>query len=53
MKTSNKLREKILKGIKLAIEKLILVSQQNNDYLVLWDNGKIVKVKASSLKKKK
>lgn len=50
MRDRNVLREKILKGVKLAIKKLIAVSQQNDDYLVFYQNGKIVKIKARKLK---
>lgn len=50
MKNEKQIREKILKGIKLAIKKLIASSKKNDDYLVLSQNGKIVKVKARDLK---
>lgn len=51
MKNRKELREKIFNGVKLALERLFLVSQQNNDYLVFSEKGKIVKVKARKLKK--
>ena len=51
MKNRNDLREKIMKGIHLAIEKLIATSLKNDDYLVYSENGKIVRVKARELKK--
>ena len=46
-----KLREKILKGIELAVEKLILAKQKSNGELVYSEDGKIVFVKASELLK--
>lgn len=36
--------------MKMAIDKLIASCKKNNDYLVLSENGKIVKVKAHDLK---
>jgi len=43
------LREKILKGIELAIKKLIQTKQKSNGELVYSKDGKIVFVKASEL----
>ena len=43
------LREKILKGIQLAFEKLVLEKQRNNDELVFSKDGKIIYVKARDL----
>jgi hypothetical protein len=45
------LREKILKGIALAFDKLIQTKQKNNDELVYSKNGKIVFIKANELNK--
>lgn len=50
MKNRKELREKILKGITIAIEKLIALSQKNDDSLVLYRDGKIICVKARELK---
>jgi hypothetical protein len=46
------LREKILKGIELAFEKLIVTKQRNNGYFVFSKNGKVITVKANELKNK-
>jgi len=43
------LREKILKGIALAVEKLIHTKQKSNGELVYSKDGKIVFVKANDL----
>jgi hypothetical protein len=50
-KFTQPLREKSMKGVHLAIEKLIAASLKNDDYLVYSENGKIVRVKARELKK--
>lgn len=51
MINEKELQKKILCGIKKAIDKLITVSQQNDDYLVISENDKIVRVRARDLKK--
>lgn len=45
------IREKILKGIELAFEKLIKAKQMNNGDLVFSKDGKIIIIKANQLKK--
>ncbi len=45
------LREKILKGIELAFEKLIITKQRNNGNFVYSKDGKIIIVKANELTK--
>lgn len=50
MKNRKKLREKIFKGVQLAIEKLIALSAKNDDSLVFYQDGKIIKIKARKLK---
>ena len=45
------LRGKILKGITLAIEKLIQAKQKNNGELVFSKDGKIVFINANDLVK--
>ena len=53
MAYSNKtLHNKILKGARLAVDKLIKEAQKNDEYLVFSENGKIVKIKARKLKKR-
>lgn len=46
----DKLGELILKGSQEAINNLILERQKTDDYLIVSRNGKVVKVKARSLK---
>lgn len=43
------LRSKILKGIDLAVERLILKKQKEDGELVFSQNGKVVVVKAKDL----
>lgn len=47
----NDLRNKILKGIEIAYEKLVQSKIQSNGELVFSENGQIVIVKAVDLKK--
>jgi hypothetical protein len=46
----DKLGEIVRKGSQEAINKLILERQKTDDYLIISRNGKVVKVKARSLK---
>lgn len=46
----DKLGEIVRKGSQEAINKLILERQKADDYLIISRNGKVVKVKARSLK---
>lgn len=52
MESNKVLREKIIKGARLAVERLIEESKKNDDYLVFSEKGKIVKVKARKLKRR-
>jgi hypothetical protein len=52
MESNKVLHNKILKGARLAVEKLIKEAQKNDEYLVFSENGKIVKIKARKLKKR-
>ena len=45
------LREKILKGIELSFEKLILAKQKNNGQFVYSKDDKIIFIKATELAK--
>ncbi len=45
------LREKILKGIELAFEKLVKTKQKNDGKLVYSKDGKIYFVKANEMSK--
>lgn len=46
----DKLEDKFRKGSKLAIKQLIEERKKTDDYLIISRNGKVVKVKARSLK---
>jgi hypothetical protein len=50
MRNRIELRDKIYKGIKSAIEKLISSRARDNDFLIVSRNGKIVKIPAKDLK---
>ena len=48
---SNKtLHNKILKGVRLAVKKLIDETAERDGFLVISEKGKIVKIKARKLK---
>ncbi len=46
------LREKIYRGVKSAVDKLIAARAKDDDYLIISENGKIVKVPAKTLIKR-
>lgn len=43
------IRSKIIKGIDLAYQRLLIAKQKDNSELVFTRNGKIVKVKAKDI----
>ena len=50
-KQENKiLRNKIMKGLQLAFQKLLDISKKNDDELVIYKDDKIIKVKAKDIK---
>ena len=49
MKNKTELRNKIIIGIRTALEKLITSSAKNDEYLIISKDGKIVKVPAKQL----
>jgi hypothetical protein len=49
----NDLRNKIIKGIELAYDRLLIAKQKEDSELVFSSKGKIVKVKARDLLAKK
>ena len=51
MENKIELRNKIIIGIRKALEKLIASSANNDEYLVISQNGKIVRVPAKELQK--
>ena len=44
------LKEKILEGSRLAFEELVKRKQKENGFLIVSENGKVVKKKASEIK---
>jgi hypothetical protein len=57
MSTKNKskknrdvLEEKLIKGTRMAIKKLIEERKKENGYLIVSKNGKVTKVRARSIK---
>ena len=49
--TQSETRDKFLEGGKLAIERLLEKKRRDNSFVVISDNGKVVKVDAKILKK--
>ena len=49
--TQTDIRDKFLKGGKLAIERLLEKKRKDNSFVVISDNGKVVKLDAKTLKK--
>ena len=45
------MRDKILKGIELSYDRMLIVKQKEDAELVFSRNGEIIKVKARDLKK--
>ena len=51
--TNSKIREKILKGGKIAIERLIERKRKDDSYVVVSENGQAVKLWARDIKLEK
>ena len=49
MKTSD-IKNKILEGSKIAIKKLVDRKRRENSYLIVSDQGKVVKIQATDIK---
>ena len=49
--TQTEIKNKILKGGKLAIDRLLDKKRTDNSYVVVSDNGKVVQLHAKDLKK--
>lgn len=49
MKTAD-IKYKILEGSKIAIRKLVDRKRRENSYLVVSDNGKVVRIQATDIK---
>ncbi|MDZ7765604.1 MAG: hypothetical protein U5K00_14495 [Melioribacteraceae bacterium] len=52
MKNRTELREKIINGVRLAVERLIQTKANENDYIVISRNGKILRIPATEFVKK-
>ncbi|MBF9220928.1 hypothetical protein [Hymenobacter ruricola] len=44
--TQTEIKEKVLQGTKLAVERMLTKKRQTNSYVVVSENGKVVQVKA-------
>jgi hypothetical protein len=49
MKTTD-IKNKILEGSKIAIKKLVDRKRRENSYLIVSDNGKVVRIQATDIK---
>jgi hypothetical protein len=43
------IKDKVLEGCQLAIERLLEQKRKANSYVVISDNGKVIKIKATEL----
>jgi|WetSurMetagenome_2_1015567.scaffolds.fasta_scaffold60474_4 hypothetical protein len=46
------LKDKITKGVKLAHKRLVAERIKNDDYMIIYENGKVVRKKAKEIYKK-
>lgn len=46
------IKDKVLKGCQLAIDRLLEQKRKTNSYIVISDNGKVTKIKAKDLDRK-
>lgn len=44
--TQTEIKEKVLQGSRLAVERMLVKKRQTNSYVVVSENGKVVQVKA-------
>ena len=49
----NDVRSKILKGIQISFDKLVIEKAKNDDYLIFEKDGYIIKIKAKDILKEK
>ena len=49
--TQTDIKDRVLKGGKLAIERLIEKKRRDNSFIVVSENGKVVKIHVNTLKK--
>jgi hypothetical protein len=49
--TQTEIKDKFLEGGKLAIERLLEKKRKDNSFIVVSDNGKVVRLDAKTLKK--
>jgi hypothetical protein len=48
--TAQKIKDKFIEGLNIAFKKLLIVKQKDDSDIVLYRNGKIVKIKAKDFK---
>ncbi len=46
------IKDKVLKGCQLAIERLLEQKRKTNSYVVISENGKVTRIKATDIKRK-
>ncbi|MFA5403899.1 MAG: hypothetical protein WC358_03085 [Ignavibacteria bacterium] len=46
------LKDKITKGVKLAHKRLVAERIKNDDYMIIYENGKVVRKKAREIYKR-
>ena len=49
IKKTSEIKAKILAGSKLALQKLVAKKRLENSYLIISDNGKVIKKQASDI----
>ena len=49
--TQNDIKDKVLKGGKLAIDRLIEKKRRDKSFIVISENGQVVKIDSNTLKK--
>ena len=48
--TAQKIRDKFIEGLNIAFKRLLIVKEKDDSEIVLYRNGKIVKIKAKDFK---
>ncbi len=49
--TQTEIKDKVLKGLKLAIERLLDRKRKDNSYVVVSEKGKVVRLNAKDLER--
>jgi hypothetical protein len=47
---TSEIRDKILEGCKLAVKRLIERKKKENSFIIVYENGKVVKIPAADIK---